>query len=105
MEQINLIEAIKFVQNNFEHFTDKQLHTFHLEAKIEIAKRKNKNNYNPKVSIRADKANEIDKNNPSKRRGDDKMDEEVKKILDDHETRIKAIEEKIAAAEKKNLNK
>ncbi len=65
MSQMNLLHAIKFVQDSFQHFTDKQLHTFHLEAEIEIAKRKNRNKYNPKISTRADNADNKEKEDPS----------------------------------------
>jgi len=70
MSQINLIDAIKVVMDNFEHFTDNQLHKFHKSASEEIEERKRLNNYNPKVNVRADNAG----NKPKKEKEDDKSE-------------------------------
>lgn len=75
MTQINLLDAIKMVQDSFENFTDNQLRNFFVLTEREINERKADKNYFPSI-----------------RRGVDKMDEEIKKILDDHEARIKKLE-------------
>lgn len=113
--QINLIDAIKIVQNSYENFTDQQLHKFQVSVEWEIDERKAANKYNPRINIRADSANAEEKNIPSKRRGADKMEDTdakmvedtakeiipagILKILDDHETRIKALENKVKDTE------
>ncbi len=56
MPQINLLDAIKVVQDSFEDFTDSQLHKFQKTASEEIKKRKDNKNYNPGVKIPADNA-------------------------------------------------
>ncbi len=57
MTQINLLDAIKTVQDSFMLFTDKQLEKFHQLLLSEIEERKAANNYNPSKITVADNAN------------------------------------------------
>ena len=57
MTQINLLDAIKIVQDSFTLFTDLQLNKFNTLLQSEIDKRKSENNYNPKIIVKADNAN------------------------------------------------
>ncbi len=56
MSQINLLDAIKMVQDCMEQFTDMQLRKFNIAVTEEINKRKDKNNYNPGQRAVADDA-------------------------------------------------
>ena len=56
MTQINLLDAIRFVQDCMKQFTDMQLKKFLDCVNEEIDKRKALNNYNPDTKALADDA-------------------------------------------------